>query len=52
LEVVGLQLDVLKGEPILFNKLKKRLSGKFQIDKFHKYRKFIETMKKIIFNGN
>jgi len=36
----------LKGEPILFNKLKKRFSRKFQIDKFHIYSKFIETMNK------
>jgi len=49
LEVVGLQLDVFKGEPILFNKLKKRLSGKFQIDKFHEYRKFRGTMNKDYF---
>ena len=33
----------------MFNKLKKHLSRKFQIDKFHKYRKFIETMNKDYF---
>jgi len=49
LDVVGLQSDVFKGEPILFNKLKKRLSRKFQIAKFQKYCKFIETMNKDYF---
>ena len=46
LEMVGLQLDVFKEEPILFNKLKNGLSRKFQTDKFHKYRKFTDTMNK------
>ena len=44
--MAGLQLDVFKEEPVLFNKLKKRHSRKFQTDEFNKYRKFIDTVNK------
>ena len=44
LQDVGLQLNVFKEEPILFNKLKGRLGRKFQVVKFYKYCTFIELI--------
>jgi len=58
LQDVGLQLDVFKEESILFSKLKDRLSRKFQVGEFHKYRAFIELINQrqlgtiFFFNGN
>jgi len=40
-QVAGLQLEVFKEDSILFDKLKYRVSRKFQVEEFYKYHALI-----------